>query len=104
MTLKEHYKQILSEMGKVATTPKEKKLAAHYGDKNKITRGDVITAARKKKGLDESSQLDEVSPPGLEKFTGSKKVKKSFAKQYDGKKGKKIMYATAWKKAKAKAK
>jgi|TARA_Y100001938_G_scaffold132411_1_gene190658 hypothetical protein len=28
-------------------TPKKKKLAAMYGDPNKITRGDVITAAKK---------------------------------------------------------
>ena len=28
---------------------KNKKLAAMYGDKNKITRGDIITAAKKKK-------------------------------------------------------
>jgi hypothetical protein len=28
---------------------KNKKLAAMYGDKNKITRGDIITAARKNK-------------------------------------------------------
>lgn len=51
--LKEYYKEILSEMGKVPTTPQQKKLAAHYGDKNRITRGDVITAAKKKQGLDE---------------------------------------------------
>ena len=36
--------------GKVATTPKEKKLAAKYGDKKTITRGDVITAAKEKSG------------------------------------------------------
>lgn len=41
-------------------------------------------------------QLDEVSPPGMEKMTGSKKTKASFAKQY-GKRGKSVMYATAWK-------
>ena len=31
-------------------TAKQKKLAAMYGDKNKITRGDIITAAKKKAG------------------------------------------------------
>tara|TARA_R100000329_G_C7500098_1_gene176080 strand:- start:79 stop:573 length:495 start_codon:yes stop_codon:yes gene_type:complete len=31
-------------------TPKQKKLAAMYGDKTKITRGDIITAAKKKAG------------------------------------------------------
>lgn len=41
-------------------------------------------------------QIDEVSPPGMEKMTGSKKTKASFAKQY-GKRGKEVMYATAWK-------
>ena len=31
-------------------TPKNKKLAAMYGDKNKVTRGDFIAAATKGKG------------------------------------------------------
>jgi hypothetical protein len=31
-------------------SPKNAKLAAMYGDKNKITRGDVITAAKMNKG------------------------------------------------------
>ena len=30
-------------------TPKQKKLAARYGDRQKITRGDVITADEMKK-------------------------------------------------------
>jgi len=30
--------------------PKNKQLAAMYGDKKKITRGDVIAAAKKNKG------------------------------------------------------
>ena len=45
---------------------------------------------------EEVDQLNEVSPPGMEKMTGSKKTKASFAKQY-GKRGKSVMYATAWK-------
>lgn len=45
---------------------------------------------------EDTTQLDEVSPPDMEKMTGSKKVKASFAKQY-GKRGKSVMYATAWK-------
>ena len=48
-------------------------------------------------------QIDEVSPPGMEKMTGSKKTKASFAKQY-GKRGKSVMYATAWKLHNKKAK
>lgn len=43
-----------------------------------------------------SEQLDEVSPPDMEKMTGSKHTKASFTKQY-GKRGKSVMYATAWK-------
>ncbi len=31
-------------------TPKQKKMAKAYGDPNKITRGDIITLAKKKKG------------------------------------------------------
>ena len=34
--------------GKLAVTPREKQLAAQYGDKKRITRGDVITKAKKK--------------------------------------------------------
>tara|TARA_X000001388_G_scaffold41221_1_gene29023 strand:- start:1120 stop:1278 length:159 start_codon:yes stop_codon:yes gene_type:complete len=34
----------------MALTGKKKKLAAMYGDKNKITRGDIITAAKRKAG------------------------------------------------------
>ena len=45
---------------------------------------------------EEVEQIDEVSPPGMEKMTGSKHAKASFAKQY-GKRGKEVMYATAWK-------
>lgn len=32
------------------SAPKTTKLAAMYGDKTKVTRGDVITAAKMKKG------------------------------------------------------
>lgn len=34
---------------KKISVAKKKKLAAMYGDKNKITRGDIITAAKKNK-------------------------------------------------------
>ena len=34
--------------GKLAVTPRENQLAAQYGDKKRITRGDVITAAKNK--------------------------------------------------------
>ena len=36
------------KQGKLAVTPREKQLAAQYGDKKRITRGDVITIAKKK--------------------------------------------------------
>jgi len=45
---------------------------------------------------EDAEQLDEVSPPDMEKMTGSKSAKASFTKQY-GKRGKEVMYATAWK-------
>ena len=38
---------VVTEEGKVAVTPKEKSLAAHHGDKTKITYGDVIKARLK---------------------------------------------------------
>jgi hypothetical protein len=50
----------------------------------------------KKSVKEATEQLDEVSPPDMEKMTGSKKTKASFTKQY-GKRGKSVMYATAWK-------
>ena len=46
--------------------------------------------------IQETQQLDEVSPPDMEHMTGSKNAKASFTKQY-GKRGKSVMYATAWK-------
>lgn len=46
--------------------------------------------------IQETQQLDEVSPPDMEHMTGSKHAKASFTKQY-GKRGKSVMYATAWK-------
>jgi len=56
MTLKEYYKKVLTEtlkeetaVGKVASTPEEKKLASFHGDKKRITRGDIIKAAISKK-------------------------------------------------------
>jgi hypothetical protein len=45
---------------------------------------------------EETQRLDEVSPPDMEHMTGSKNAKASFTKQY-GKRGKSVMYATAWK-------
>ena len=36
--------------GKTKKKMKKNKLAAMYGDPKKITRGDIITAAKKKKG------------------------------------------------------
>ena len=37
----------MAKVAKSKTLPKNKKLAAMYGNKNKITRGDIITAAKK---------------------------------------------------------
>ena len=37
----------MAKVTKTKPKPKNKKLAAMYGNKNKITRGDIITAAKK---------------------------------------------------------
>ena len=47
--------------GKLAETPREKRLAAQYGDKKRITRGDVITIAKKKSG--EEPMRDRMKQP-----------------------------------------
>ena len=44
---KEEIEQVTEAEGTVAVTPKEKALAAHHGDKTKITYGDVIKARLK---------------------------------------------------------
>ena len=44
---KEEVEQVTEAEGKVAVTPKEKSLAAHHGDKTRITYGDVIKARLK---------------------------------------------------------
>jgi hypothetical protein len=43
-------KAAMKKSSSKTAAPKNAKLAAMYGDKNKITRGDVITAAKMKKG------------------------------------------------------
>ena len=53
--------------GKLAMTPREKQLAAQYGDKKRITRGDVITAAKKKSG--EEPMRDRMKQPLKKKGT-----------------------------------
>jgi hypothetical protein len=47
--------------GTAPTTPKEKKLAAHYGDPVKITKGDVVTARIKSGIKEEVEQVDELN-------------------------------------------
>ena len=47
--------------GKLAETPRQKKLAAQYGDKKRITRGDIITIAKKKSG--EEPMRDRMKQP-----------------------------------------
>jgi hypothetical protein len=44
---KEEIEQVTEAEGTVAVTPKEKELAAHHGDKTRITYGDVIKARLK---------------------------------------------------------
>lgn len=73
---------------KFAAAREEIKKAGH---KAKLGKG--VPAGRVQEDVE---QIDEVSPPGMEKMTGSPRTKASFKKQY-GKRGKSVMYATAWK-------
>ena len=80
---------------------KAKRVAAGTFDKGReleaLHKKYEIRRAKNAVGVKESTeQLDEVSPPDMEHMTGSKHAKASFAKQY-GKRGKSVMYATAWK-------
>ena len=50
-----------NSQGKLAVTQREKQLAAQYGDKKRITRGDVITIAKKKSG--EEPMRDRMKQP-----------------------------------------
>ena len=54
-------KGVEAYQGKLAVTPREKRLAAQYGDKKRITRGDVITIAKKKSG--EEPMRDRMKQP-----------------------------------------
>jgi len=45
--MREEVEQVTEAEGKVAVTPKEKALAAHHGDKTRITFGDVLKARLK---------------------------------------------------------
>ena len=67
-------------------TAKQKKLAAMYGDKNKITRGDIITAAKRKSGK---------AKGGL--TTAVKKLKAEKGKTVLGDRFKKLQQQTAMK-------
>jgi hypothetical protein len=84
------------DTGVPAGASKDKMKAAAAATKKagyKVRLGKGVPAGAMKEATE---QLDEVSPPDMEKMTGSKKTKASFAKQY-GKRGKSVMYATAWK-------
>jgi len=56
--------------GKLAVTPREKQLAAQYGDKKRITRGDVITAAKKKPVQRKRGILEPLKPVPPKKTLG----------------------------------
>ncbi len=50
-------KEVAAEGGDMKMKkPKYKKLAGMYGNPNKITRGDIITAAKKKNGTSKKSK------------------------------------------------
>ena len=101
--IKEEIQKVLLEEKEL--TAKQKKLAAMYPPKDKITRGDVIAAAKSKN----KDKLDEEEMTGSEEKKKEKIVKgmkgsaKDFEKRYPGR-GKDVMYATATKMAQNKKK
>lgn len=90
-TSKEAWREVMKKMRAEAKWNRDK--AKRAAKKAKAAKK---AETAKKAVKEEAEQIDEVSPPGMEKMTGSKKTKASFAKQY-GKRGKEVMYATAWK-------
>ena len=69
----------------------------HYASLTGKQQANAVKGIKRATGVKEATeQLDEVSPPDMEHMTGSKHAKASFTKQY-GKRGKSVMYATAWK-------
>ena len=98
------YNSVMGKKGSLKNTKAANKKLAKVADKNYKEKGDNTRLYGKGGKVvgkitpvkEETEQLDEVSPPDMEKMTGSKHTKASFAKQY-GKRGKSVMYATAWK-------
>jgi len=102
---RKHFQQVADVIKAHPDAKKREELAAHHSqifkksnprfDEGRFRKACGIGGC--KEGVEVSGeQLDEVSPPGMEKMTGSPRVKASFKKQY-GKRGKSVMYATAWK-------
>jgi hypothetical protein len=98
------YNSVMGKKGSLKNTKAANKKLAKVADKNYKEKSDNTRLYGKGGKVvgkitpvkEQTEQLDEVSPPDMEKMTGSKKTKASFAKQY-GKRGKSVMYATAWK-------
>lgn len=81
----------------VEQVDEDKKMGVYSHDSEEDKKAEKKKSKSEKPSMyEETEQLDEVSPPDMEKMTGSKKTKASFTKQY-GKRGKSVMYATAWK-------
>ena len=102
---RKHFQQVADVIKAHPDAKKREELAAHHSqifkksnprfDEGRFRKACGIGGC--KEGVEVGGeQLDEVSPPGMEKMTGSPRVKASFKKQY-GKRGKSVMYATAWK-------
>lgn len=90
---------ILSEAKEMSA--KDKKLAAMYPPKDKITRGDVITAAKKKGGKEEEEEQEELNEEE-QKMTDSQikkshEIAKGIMQSQKGKKGKKLSKESAYK-------
>lgn len=101
--IKEEIQKVLLEEKEL--TAKQKKLAAMYPPKDKITRGDIIAAAKgkKKEKLDEEEMTKSEEEKKEKIVKGMKGSAKDFEKRYPGR-GKDVMYATATKMAQKKKK
>ena len=102
---RKHFQQVADVIKAHPDAKKREELAAHHSqifkksnprfDEGRFRKACGIGGCKESVEVG-GEQLDEVSPPGMEKMTGSPRVKASFKKQY-GKRGKSVMYATAWK-------
>jgi hypothetical protein len=71
--MNEEVEQVTEAEGSVPKTPKEKELAKHYGDPNRITHGDVVTARKKSAAISETKMKEKIY---MKVFRGKTMTKK----------------------------